>query len=182
MRHLTRHDLASALQLLAVLEVKAEQEPDDFEPACVRAVSDFIAASRADLAPSASNHPATTQPGNELALSLGQGVIVLKREGQGFSDRDRERADLLRGHLSFLCEQAARNRGLGAIGGSARTHPLTRRESEVMRWVARGKIDADIAALLAISPRTVQKHLEHIYVKLGVETRTAAVMRVSALR
>lgn len=46
-----------------------------------------------------------------------------------------------------------------------------------MRWLSCGKTDADIAALLAISPRTVQKHLEHIYVKLGVETRTAAVMR-----
>jgi DNA-binding CsgD family transcriptional regulator len=181
MRHLTRHDLAAALQLLAVLEAKAEQEPDDFEPACVRAVSAFIAASKADLAPSASSAAVALKPGNELALRLGQGVIVLKRTGKGFSDRDRERAELLRGHLSFLCEHAARNRGQGAIADSTHASPLTRRESEVMRWVARGKIDADIAALLAISPRTVQKHLEHIYVKLGVETRTAAVMRVRAL-
>lgn len=56
------------------------------------------------------------------------------------------------------------------------TH-LTPREEEVLQWVATGKTDGDIAALLAISPRTVNKHLEHIYVKLGVETRTAAVMR-----
>ena len=54
---------------------------------------------------------------------------------------------------------------------------LTLREGEVMRWLSSGKTDAETAALLAISPRTVQKHLEHIYVKLGVETRTAAVMR-----
>ncbi|MGA8785847.1 MAG: LuxR C-terminal-related transcriptional regulator, partial [Polaromonas sp.] len=40
---------------------------------------------------------------------------------------------------------------------------------------------AEIAALLSISPRTVQKHLEHVYVKLGVETRTAAVMRMLAI-
>ncbi len=58
---------------------------------------------------------------------------------------------------------------------------LTDRESEVMHWLACGKTDADIAALLGISPRTVQKHLEHIYVKLGVENRTAAVMRAGSV-
>ena len=57
---------------------------------------------------------------------------------------------------------------------------LTLREGQVMHWLACGKTDAEIAALLSISPRTVQKHLEHVYVKLGVETRTAAVMRVLA--
>jgi len=58
---------------------------------------------------------------------------------------------------------------------------LTPREVDVMHWVSRGKTDAEIAALLEISPRTVHKHLEHIYVKLGVETRTAAVMRTLAM-
>ena len=41
---------------------------------------------------------------------------------------------------------------------------------------------SDIGAILNISPRTVQKHLQRIYEKLGVETRTAAVMRTLALR
>ena len=54
---------------------------------------------------------------------------------------------------------------------------LTPRECEVLRCLATGKTDADIGDMLGISARTVQKHLEHIYVKLGVETRTAAVMR-----
>jgi len=45
-----------------------------------------------------------------------------------------------------------------------------------MHWLSCGKTDADIAAFLSISKRTVHKHLEHIYEKLGVETRTAAVM------
>ncbi|WP_447777734.1 response regulator transcription factor [Variovorax boronicumulans] len=54
---------------------------------------------------------------------------------------------------------------------------LTPREGDVMHWLSQGKTDAEIAALLTISPRTVHKHLEHVYVKLGVETRTAAVMR-----
>ena len=54
---------------------------------------------------------------------------------------------------------------------------LTPREREVLGWVAAGKSDAQTAAILGISVRTVGKHLEHIYVKLGVEGRTAAVMR-----
>ncbi|MDL1861277.1 helix-turn-helix transcriptional regulator [Betaproteobacteria bacterium PRO7] len=59
---------------------------------------------------------------------------------------------------------------------------MTAREREVLRWVAAGKTDRDIAAILAISPRTVHKHLQRIYDKLGVETRTAAALRALAWR
>lgn len=55
-----------------------------------------------------------------------------------------------------------------------RRFQLTEREIEVLRWVACGKTNKDIGDILGLSPRTVNKHLEHIYVKLGVETRTAA--------
>ena len=51
---------------------------------------------------------------------------------------------------------------------------LTHREVEVLSWVAHGKTNADIAIILAMSPRTVEKHLERVFQKLGVETRTAA--------
>lgn len=51
---------------------------------------------------------------------------------------------------------------------------LTRREAEVLAWVAQGKTNPDIAVILNTSRRTVGKHLERIYQKLGVETRTAA--------
>ena len=57
---------------------------------------------------------------------------------------------------------------------------LSAREREILDWVAAGKTDAQAAAILGISVRTVQKHLEHVYVKLGVEGRTAAVMRARA--
>jgi DNA-binding CsgD family transcriptional regulator len=52
---------------------------------------------------------------------------------------------------------------------------LTRREREVLGWVARGKTNAEIAQLLWLAPSTVRKHLENVYAKLGVSTRTAAV-------
>jgi DNA-binding CsgD family transcriptional regulator len=55
---------------------------------------------------------------------------------------------------------------------------LTPRESEVLAWVAKGKTNAEVGAILEMSARTVQKHLEHIYRKLGVETRTTATVRV----
>ena len=54
---------------------------------------------------------------------------------------------------------------------------LTPRESEVLAWVAKGKTNADVGAILQMSDRTVQKHLAHIYQKLGVETRTTATVR-----
>ena len=51
---------------------------------------------------------------------------------------------------------------------------LTTRESEVLAWLSKGKTNRDIAQILGLSPRTVDKHLEQIYAKLGVENRTAA--------
>ncbi len=51
---------------------------------------------------------------------------------------------------------------------------LTLREAEVLIWTARGKSNRDIGEILKMSPRTVNKHLEQIYPKLGVENRTSA--------
>ena len=59
---------------------------------------------------------------------------------------------------------------------------VTEREAEVLLWIARGKSNRDIADILHLSPRTVNKHLEQIYAKLGVENRTsAAALAVRAL-
>src|SRR5262249_16283247 len=60
---------------------------------------------------------------------------------------------------------------------SLRSLGLTSREAEVLRWVAEGKRDGEVAAILGLSSRTIQHHLERIYRKLGVETRTAAASR-----
>ena len=51
---------------------------------------------------------------------------------------------------------------------------VTGREAEVLLWLSRGKSSRDIGEILGLSPRTVTKHLEGIYEKLGVENRTAA--------
>jgi DNA-binding CsgD family transcriptional regulator len=110
--------------------------------------------------------------------------FVLNRRRRDFSDHERDMLDLVGGGLSRLYVKAysmerarflLRARGLDesrleALG-------VTPRETEVLRWLAGGKTDREIAALLSCSHRTVQKHLQRLYVKLGVETRTAAVMR-----
>ena len=60
---------------------------------------------------------------------------------------------------------------------------LTGREAEVLYWVVKGKTNRDIGEILGSSPATAKKHLERIYVKLGVETRTAAAgMAMSRIR
>ena len=56
-------------------------------------------------------------------------------------------------------------------------HLLTPREAEVLSWVADGKTNPEIAQILGVARRTVHHHLEHIYAKLGVGTRTAATVR-----
>lgn len=120
--------------------------------------------------------------------------FVMNRTSIDFSERERERLELLRPHLAHLYRiYGGSDAASGARAGSEpvsnpvqplprtpQTEQLTPREAEVLQWIACGKTDADVAALLGLSPRTVQKHLEHIYLKLGVETRTAAAMRAYA--
>ncbi len=64
----------------------------------------------------------------------------------------------------------------GEIDRAALQHAfsLTSREAEVLLWISRGKANRDIGEILSISPRTVNKHLEQVFVKLGVENRAAA--------
>jgi DNA-binding CsgD family transcriptional regulator len=74
-----------------------------------------------------------------------------------------------------------RERSAGVVGAVLRRGGLTPREAEVMQWVAQGKTNPQIAAILHSSPRTVQKHLEHVFEKWGVATRTAAALRARQL-
>jgi len=73
--------------------------------------------------------------------------------------------------LVRLCEAG---KGGGEQAALQSAFALTARESEVLLWLSRGKSNRDIGAILEISPRTVNKHLEPIFVKLGVENRAAA--------
>lgn len=58
---------------------------------------------------------------------------------------------------------------------------LTAREAEVLVWISKGKANRDIGEILGLSSRTVNKHLEQIYVKLGVENRASAAVKAAAV-
>lgn len=103
--------------------------------------------------------------------------FVFNRAGSAFSDRDRDLAETVRPHLTNLYRLgAAAEPALKRSAGEA-AEALTPREREVLEWVAAGKTSRDIASILGASARTIEKHLERIYEKLGVENRTAAAMR-----
>lgn len=75
-----------------------------------------------------------------------------------------------------LTEQPA-----GADIASPRAPQLTVREREVLHWIAQGKRNPEIAIILNLSTRTVEKHAENIFRKLGVENRNAAALSAIGL-
>lgn len=70
-------------------------------------------------------------------------------------------------------------RGTASVAKDFAALGLSTRESEILGWVAQGKTNPEISMIPGISHRTVQKHLEQIYIKLGVENRTAAAAIVA---
>ena len=124
-----------------------------------------------------------------LAQAFGADAAAGKRAGEWLaaallSDNETTRDLGRQGRL------LARNMGQGNLGESMllltltppdsdaaqrlRDIALTPRETEVLSWLAKGKTNRDIADILGMSHRTVNKHLEHVFEKLGVETRSAA--------
>jgi DNA-binding CsgD family transcriptional regulator len=65
---------------------------------------------------------------------------------------------------------------IGAQIAGPRTANLTAREREVLHWIAQGKANAEIGMILSLSTRTIEKHAENIFRKLGVENRNAAAL------
>jgi DNA-binding CsgD family transcriptional regulator len=107
--------------------------------------------------------PPTAGPGRYVRLNLDRGP------GPDFSERDRAVFTLLGPHLDRAYLDAERRR-----------HPvprLTPRQNDLLRLVAAGHTNTQIARRLGISEGTVRTHLENIYERLGVSSRTAAVTR-----
>ena len=88
---------------------------------------------------------------------------------------------LVRPHLAAAYRAAAVRRRLAKAAGELELGAmveLTPREQEVMRCVADGLSNAEIAQVLVVEPSTVRKHLENVYEKLGVRRRTAALAKL----
>ena len=105
------------------------------------------------------------QPGEPPRLTLERGTTRLGfRLHQQIGDDDQ-------GDWLIVMREVSDNAVIEAIGLSFK---LTPKEAEVLYWVVKGKTNKDIGDILGSSPMTVKKHLERVFVKLGVETRTAA--------
>lgn len=96
-------------------------------------------------------------------------LILFRGPGLDFGDRDRLLLTLLRPHLKELYEHRERARDV--------VPDLTTRQWELLRLVAAGHSTTDIAGRLCVSVSTVRKHLENVFIRLGVTSRTAAVAR-----
>jgi DNA-binding CsgD family transcriptional regulator len=111
--------------------------------------------------------------------------VALSRGHRDFSDQDRALLSVLRAPLTAALlrarsrQQAGQAPGAVAGGGPAGPASLTDREIVILRLVAAGRTNSAIAHELQLSPRTVAKHLEHVYRKLGVSSRAAAVSRMT---
>jgi DNA-binding CsgD family transcriptional regulator len=121
---------------------------------------------------------------HQIALRLpgaGDQVIgvALSRSRPDFTENDRDLLGVLRQPLmAALLRARARHRAQSALRADAGAlSALTDREVRILQLVALGRTNAAIARGLDISPRTVAKHLEHIYRKLGVSSRAHAVSR-----
>jgi DNA-binding CsgD family transcriptional regulator len=97
--------------------------------------------------------------------------LEFDRGERDFEERDRAVLDLVRPHLE-QCRRRAKARRRRAEGASR----LTPRERQIVCIVAEGATNGEVASVLEISPQTVRKHLENAYEKLGVHTRTGAVV------
>jgi DNA-binding CsgD family transcriptional regulator len=108
--------------------------------------------------------------------------IAMSRARHDFCDEDRALLSVLQAPLIAALLRARRRRQAGqaytAKGCSGLTD-LTEREIQILRLVADGHTNASIAHALEVSPRTVAKHLEHIYRKVRVSSRAAAVSRMT---
>jgi DNA-binding NarL/FixJ family response regulator len=113
-----------------------------------------------------------------VTLPTGQEINVgCEARGRDFADRDVSLLERLRPYLGAIVGRA-QGRALALHLRSV--FALTRREAEVLALVVRGRSNRAIAATLFLSPATVRKHLEHLYSKLGVKTRTEAANRALA--
>jgi DNA-binding CsgD family transcriptional regulator len=137
-------------------------------------VTEYFAAPRADRLPEALDSwaryqksllaekddiPASTKP---LVVARDEKKLVVRLVPNGS------------GHVLLLEERQSET----SLELAQERWELTKREAEVLYWVAQGKTNIEIGTILATRPKTVEKHLERVYQKMGVENRTAAVRQV----
>lgn len=113
-----------------------------------------------------------------LPAPLYQWLVEEESDATAFSSADGENeleAEIIRGDADGTFCLAVTERSACLPACTAGLKRVTRREAAVLNWLERGKSNGDIAALLHIELATVKKHLQNIFIKLGVHSRMAAV-------
>ena len=200
---LTRPEIPDATTLVPEFARLAQEHPVIAHMArtgdgSARMISDFVSQRelhRLELYQDVFRH---TETEHQLAISVTAGStmvigVALNRRRPRFSERDRTLLDLVRPTLVSthrLLVMRARMQALieavqldGAVRGDGLrvgSNRLTGREVEVLARLCGGRTNKQIAEVLDVSPRTVQKHLEHIYEKLQTTNRAGAAMRFAA--
>ena len=113
--------------------------------------------------------PAALLRGEPISRASNPVTLRARRFAEAGGDRETE------GLTVLLLKEEAPDPSLVLLNALG----LTEREAEVLYWVAQGKTSPEIAIILGAALKTVKKHLQRVYEKLGVETRTAAAMQAS---
>lgn len=186
----------------AILELHHYRDLDEFLETAPRVLSSLIPSARfailppdseqgtprLSLRPGGAHRGSRGADGIELSLS---DELALQRDIQQLREHDSAKVlaqprdhvllELLQPHLHLACRNArrvteeraaSRGRGLSDYG-------LTPRERDVANWLAAGKTNGEIARILGASARTIEKHVERVLLKMGVENRTAAALLIS---
>ena len=143
-----------------VLMVDAHQRLAWSSPQAQRWLGEFFAHEPGAAAGMAWLYPNADTPEDIRNLNLGERTLTARRLGS-----------VGLGEVMWLLSVRATS---AQPPSRLATALLTQRETEVLSWIAKGKTNRDVGDILGMSPRTVNKHLEHVFEKLGVETRAAA--------
>ena len=149
---------------LGVLMVDGRQRIAWQSPQAVRWIADYFAGKPAEE-PMRWLHEVVNAEDDAVAIDKGGQTLAAKRVGT-----------VGLGEVMWLLSVRKSDAPAPSRLASA---ALTPREVEVLSWVSKGKTNRDVADILDMSPRTVNKHLEHVFEKLGVETRSAAAALAS---
>jgi LuxR family maltose regulon positive regulatory protein len=150
---------------LQILQAAARQQEGDLRQACVVLESAL--------------QTAVPLRDRRMFLNAGRDIAaLLRRVGR----QDGLPADVQALVDVLLEDPCMLETGRASQSPGAMAEPLSRQELEVLRMLGAGYANAEIGRALFISPNTVKTHLRHVYEKLGVKTRSAAVSRAAALR
>jgi DNA-binding NarL/FixJ family response regulator len=164
--HLQIHALQKSLADELALRVEAENQlSDSLDRAVLLADASGRIVFRTRLAMDLLHKHFPDEADGVLPRQLGRDAaspLVARR----FAERDRDDLQM------FVLEERGSPPGPAALMQLG----VTAREAEVLYWIAQGKSNPDIATILGANVRTVHKHVEHIFQKLGLETRNAAML------